>query len=45
MTDDNHDDHKTAAELFAAWFEGNIKTDNITDQFFTTTENTEQEED
>ena len=39
------DNEKTAAELFAEWFEGNIKTDNIIDQFFTTTENTEQEED
>ena len=39
------DNGKAAAELFAEWFEGNIKTDNITDQFFTTTENTEQEED
>ena len=38
------DNEKTAAELFAEWFEGNIKTDNITDQFFTT-ENTEQEKD
>ena len=39
------DNEKAAAELFAEWFEDNIKTDNITDQFFTTTENTEQEED
>ena len=38
------DNEKTTKELFAEWFEGNIKTDNITDQFFTT-ENTEQEED
>ena len=38
------DNEKTAAERFAQWFESNIKTDNITDQFFTT-ENTEQEED
>ncbi|SDS33345.1 hypothetical protein SAMN04489752_1482 [Brevibacterium siliguriense] len=36
MTDDNQNDHKAAAELFAEWFEDNIKTDNITDQFFTT---------
>ena len=39
------DNEKAAAKLYAEWFEGNIKTDNITDQFFTTTENTEQEED
>ena len=36
MTDDNHDDHKTAAELFAEWFEGNMKTDTVTADFFTT---------
>ena len=39
------DNEKTAAERFAQWFEGNIKTDDITADFFTTTENTEQEED
>jgi len=42
VTDDNHDDHRTAAELFAAWFEGNMKTDNITADFFTT--ETEEED-
>ena len=41
MPNDN-EDHRTAAELFAAWFEGNMKTDNITDQFFTT--ETEEED-
>lgn len=39
------DNEKTTKELFAEWFEGNIKTDNITADFFTTTENTEQEAD
>ena len=39
------DNEKTTAERFAEWFEGNIKTDNITAEIFTTTENTEQEED
>ena len=39
------DNEKTTKELFAEWFEGNIKTDDITAEFFTTTENNNQEED
>lgn len=44
MTDNNHDDHRTAAELFAQWFEDNLKTDNITADFFRL-EDDEQEKD
>lgn len=40
-----NDDGKTTKELFAEWFEANMKTDSITADFFTTTENTEQEDD
>ena len=42
MHDSNHDDHKTAAELFAEWFEDNMKTDTVTADFFTT--ETEEED-
>ena len=46
MHDSNHDDHKAAAELFAEWAKTQFdnQSGNIADQFFTT-ENNEQEED
>ena len=42
MHDNNHDDHRTAAELFAEWFEDNITSDTVTADFFTT--ETEEED-
>ena len=44
MTDDNHDDHKTAAELFAEWAKTQFdnQSGNITADFFTT--ETEEED-
>ena len=46
MPDDNHDDHKTAAELFAEWAKTQFdnQSGDITADFFTT-ENNEQGED
>ena len=44
MTDDNHEDHKTAAELFAEWAKTQLdnQSGNIADQFLTT--ETEEED-
>ena len=38
------DNNKTTKELFAAWLEDNVKTDNITAEFFRL-EDDEQEKD
>ena len=45
MTDDNHDDHKTAAELFAEWAKTQFdnQSGDITADFFTTATEDQEE--
>ena len=37
------DNNKTTKELFAEWFEGNIKTDTVTADFFRQEDDEEEE--